>query len=105
MRAAIAHVAPSRQDLVTLVAALGKLRPDGRLGPGAIDEIGRLRLRFRSAHAEVARLTRPTALRANLLAFLAGVDGRLEILAALGQTTDPKRGAILLHRAAQLDRQ
>lgn len=103
MRTAVAQGAPSRGELRALLAALKEPRPDGRFNDMAFSDITRLRAKVHTAHARVAEIRHDSAVRANLLDYLADVDAMLANLAALGQNTNTVRAGRLRIQIAELD--
>jgi hypothetical protein len=103
MRAAVAQAAPSRRELLALVAALKEPRPDGRSNDMAFSDITRLRSKLHTAHARVAEIRHDSAVRANLLDYLADLDAMLANLAALGQNINPVRAGRLRIQTTELD--
>lgn len=104
MRAALAKAPPTREELLALVDALAKPLPDGSFNASAKTEIRRLRARLQTAHAEVAAIARSSAVRTNLLAFLAEVDEMLALLAQVGQSTNASRATRLRAQANEVQK-
>jgi hypothetical protein len=104
MRAVIAHVPPSPSELKALFDSLKQPRGDTRFNSDTFTKIARMRTRFARAHAAVAQINRHSALRANLLEFLADTDATLATLAQLGRTTNPARARRLAGQAAKLEK-
>jgi hypothetical protein len=103
MRTAVAQAAPSRPELLALIAALKEPRPDGRFNDSAFNDITRLRSKLHTAHARVAEIRHDSGVRANLLDYLADVDAMLANLAALGQNINPVRAGRLRIQNTELD--
>lgn len=102
MRAAVDHAAPSRDELLTLIEALRDPASDGTFNARADKAIGGLRSELASAHRRVSAISTHSALRANVLAFLADLDAMMATLHAVGQSTDPARAARLRTKAGKL---
>jgi hypothetical protein len=102
MRAAVAAVPPSRQELLALLAALRKPAESGRFREAAFTGIARVRERIRTAEARVRQVGHSNA-RQELLVYLAALDGIFTVLADVGRSTDPYRAARLHAQAVALE--
>jgi hypothetical protein len=104
MRTALAHVAPTRDGMLTLVEALRDPTSAGTFTAHANKTIRAVRADLASAHQRVSAISTHSTLRANVLAFLADVDAIMATLQSVGKSTDPARAARLQSRARTLKR-
>jgi len=105
IEAALAKVTTDQHELGALFDALASRRADGRFVDAAFTELRRLRAKIHAARADVVAIRRRSALRADVLSYLDGLDGIFATLADLGRNTDAARAARLRARSAKLQRQ
>jgi hypothetical protein len=104
VEAALARVTPTQAELTALFDALASRQSDGHFVNAAFRELRRIRAKIHAARADVLAV-RHSALRDDVLSYLAGVDGIFATLDELGRNTDAVRAARLRARAATFQKQ